>query len=86
VNRYRPVIAPTARKELDRLPTNARERVVRAIDALSDNPRPHGSLKLEGGEGQYRIRVGKYRVIYSIEDDVLIVLIVRVRHRKDAYR
>jgi mRNA interferase RelE/StbE len=51
---------------------------------LADNPRPHGSLKLQG-EDLYRIRVGSYRVIYEIHDAQVLVLVVRIRHRKDAY-
>ncbi len=83
---YHLVIAPAARKELTRLPKKIAERIVAAIEALTENPRPPGSLKLEGEKNRYRIRIGDYRVVYSIEDDVLTVLIIRIRHRKDAYR
>ena len=86
MSKYLVVIAPTAKKEMARIPKTTLERIVKAIDSLADDPRPHGCLKLEGQENRYRIRVGDYRVIYSIEDDVLRVLIIRVRHRKDAYR
>jgi mRNA interferase RelE/StbE len=86
VSTYRLVVAPTAKKELKRLPEKTTERILKAVEALADNPRPHGSLKLEGTQNQYRIRVGDYRVIYSIADDVLTVLVIRIRHRKDAYR
>jgi mRNA interferase RelE/StbE len=86
LSQYLVVIAPTAKKEMTRLPKKMLERIVKAIDSLADDPRPHGCLKLEGHENRYRIRVGDYRVIYSLEDDVLRVLIIRVRHRKDAYR
>ena len=83
---YRLFSAPTAKKELERLPKKMRDRITAAIDALADNPRPHGSLKLEGAVNRYRIRVGEYRIVYSIEDKILTVLIIRIRHRKDAYR
>lgn len=86
MSKYHLVVSPTAKKELKRLPKRIMERIVEAIDNLAENPRPHGSLKLEGSQNQYRIHVGDYRVIYAIEDNVLTVLIIRVRHRKDAYR
>jgi mRNA interferase RelE/StbE len=54
--------------------------------ALADDPRPHGSEKLKGSRDQYRLRVGTYRVIYEIRDDRLIVLVLRIGHRKDVYR
>ncbi len=61
-------------------------RVMAAIDALSDEPRPSGVKKLVGSELTYRIRVGDYRVVYSIEDRMLLLLIQRIRHRSDVYR
>jgi len=57
-----------------------------AIDALADNPHPAGSLKLQGADDLYRIRIGDYRVIYQIQDEVLIVLVVEIGHRRDVYR
>ena len=53
---------------------------------LADNPRPRGVEKLEGRENRYRIRVGDYRVIYEIHDEVLLVLVVRIGHRREVYR
>ena len=78
-------IAAQAEKEIARLPKGDQRRVVRAIRNLSHDPRPRGSVKITDSS-LYRMRVGVYRVIYAIEDDKLIVCIVRVRHRKDAYR
>lgn len=86
MSRYQVGIASAAKKELARLPKKMADRIVAAIDALADNPRPHGAIKLEGSENQYRIRVGDYRVIYSINDGALMVLIIRIADRKDAYR
>lgn len=77
---------PSADKALQRLPAAVQRRVVAAIERLSGNPRPAGAIKLEGQERTYRVRVGDYRVIYDIHDDKLIVLVLRVAHRKDAYR
>lgn len=52
---------------------------------MAENPRPSGVVKLENTDNQYRIRVGNYRVLYEIQDDVLIVKVVRVGHRRDVY-
>ncbi|MDQ6908342.1 MAG: type II toxin-antitoxin system RelE/ParE family toxin [Chloroflexota bacterium] len=60
--------------------------LVQAMTLLGDDPRPHGVEKMTGGENEYRIREGDYRVVYTIRDAALIVLIVRVGHRKDIYR
>jgi mRNA interferase RelE/StbE len=57
-----------------------------AIEALGDNPRPTGAKRLEGDLNLWRIRLGSYRVVYTISDKGLTVLIVRVRHRREAYR
>ena len=84
--RYEVRIAPAARKEIDRLPRQPRERVESAIVALAHNPRPVGSCKLEGTDDTYRIRVGNYRVVYRVYDTELVVLIVKVGDRKDIYR
>ena len=75
----------SADKELDALPGQQRTRILRAIRNFGENPRPPGCKKLKG-LNMYRIRVGEYRVIYEIHDDVLIVLVIRVAHRRDAYK
>ena len=76
----------SAEKELERLPIQAIKRISKAIDALTENPRPTGSKKLEGQkESLWRIRVGDYRVIYQIEEVIKIVEIRRIGHRKDIY-
>jgi mRNA interferase RelE/StbE len=82
---YRVLITRSAEKEIERLPDGVRRLVVRRILALADDPRPHGSQKLSG-EDKYRIRQGDYRVVYTIEDAVVTVTVVRVAHRSDAYR
>ncbi len=78
-------IKKSAYKELSKVPTQEASKIIEEIDALAENPRPQGVKKLKGEEG-YRIRVGDYRVIYTIEDVVKIVEIQRIRHRKDAYK
>ncbi len=83
---YRVIIKPSAEKQLDRLPASARRRVVQALTAFRDDPRPPACTKLEGADDLWRIRVGQYRVIYTIQDEQLIVLVLRVAHRRDVYR
>lgn len=84
--RYAVEIKPSAVKDLRALPKDVQRRVARKIDGLADNPRPPGVKKLEGLDNVYRLRVGDYRIIYQVQDDRVIVLVLRVRHRKDAYR
>ena len=83
--KYRVEIKKSALKEIERLPQKEIKVVLEKISALSENPRPHDCKKLSGEE-KYRIRVGYYRILYLIEDDVLIVYVVKVGHRKDVYR
>jgi mRNA interferase RelE/StbE len=82
---YHVDVAPSAKKELGALPAQMVRRITEALEGLADNPRPHGCLKLQGEENLYRIRVGKYRVVYEIHDKQVFVLVVRIRHRKDVY-
>ncbi|MEK7675450.1 MAG: type II toxin-antitoxin system RelE/ParE family toxin [Verrucomicrobiota bacterium] len=83
---YRIEFTHSAERDLRRLDRSMLARVMAAIDALSDEPRPSGVKKLVGSELTYRIRVGDYRVVYSIEDRMLLLLIQRIRHRSDVYR
>jgi mRNA interferase RelE/StbE len=86
VARYRILIKSSAAKEIEGLPTMAdRKRVLARIQGLADDPRPRGAEKLSG-RGKYRLRQGVYRIIYSVSDTVLIVHVVKVGHRGDAYR
>ena len=77
---------PSAAKALRKLHPTEQKRIVRAIEALAMTPRPPGTIQLAGGNGELRIRVGDYRVIYDIEDDVLVVLVLRIGHRGDVYK
>ena len=84
---YRVLIKPSAAKEIEAVGQKKdRKRIVASILALADEPRPVGCEKLAGKSDRYRVRVGRYRVGYSIADDELLVLVVRVAHRKDVYR
>jgi mRNA interferase RelE/StbE len=76
----------SAAKELKTLPRATLLRVLEAVDTLATDPRPRNARKLTGSERTYRIRVGDYRVLYTVEDDMLTVEVVRVGHRRDAYR
>ena len=76
----------SALKELRQLPHAVVRRVLTAVEALAENPYPAGIRKMAGAEFTYRLRVGNYRVIYTINDSILVVEIVRVRHRRDVYR
>ena len=75
----------SAQKELRKLPQQEIQRILRAVEALVGDPYPSGVRKLVGSEQSYRIRIGDYRVVYSIAAAKLIIEIVRVRHRKDVY-
>jgi mRNA interferase RelE/StbE len=82
---YRIEIKKSAQKEIQSLPTQDLKRVVAKIQQLANNPRMLDSKKLTSQE-QYRVRVGQYRILYEIHDAVLVVVIVRVANRREAYR
>ncbi len=83
--KYKVEIKRSAVKEIERLPRKEIQIVLDKIKALADDPRSSDGKKLSGQE-KYRVRYGNYRILYLIEDDVLIVYIVKVGHRKDVYR
>ena len=84
---YRVLIKPSAAKEIEAVDQKKdRQRIVASILALAEEPRPIGSEKLAGQSDRYRIRIGRYRVVYSVADDDLVVLVVRVADRRDVYR
>jgi len=77
---------PSARKELLAVPTKKdRQRLVRRIELLGEDPRPAGCQKLTGGD-RYRVRQGQYRIVYEIREDELVVLVVKLGHRRDVCR
>ena len=74
------------RKVLDRLPGDLYGRIIRKLDALEENPRPFGVDKLAGPEDLYRGRVGDWRIVYAIRDRELVVIVIRIGHRREVYR
>jgi mRNA interferase RelE/StbE len=85
VAKYKLLIKPSAAKEIEAMPAKKdRQRLVERIQKLADNPRPPGCEKLSG-QDRYRGRQGRYRIVYAIEDEDLLVYIVKVGHRKDVY-
>ncbi len=82
---YKVLVSKTASKELADLPTQVVNRIVPAIKKLGDDPRPPGCKKLKGEQDAWRIRIGDYRVIYTVNDVVRIVDVRSVGHRKDIY-
>ena len=77
---------PSVAKALRKLDKQVARRIVRAIGKLADQPRPPGCVQLSDGNGELRIRVGDYRVIYEVIDNELVVLVLRVGHRRQIYR
>lgn len=82
---YRVEFRPRAAKELRALPKGVRRTVAMVVDAVAENPRPSGAVHLKGTDF-LRVRVGDYRVVYEVREHVLVVLVVRVAHRRDVYR
>ena len=72
-------------KDLKEIPKQDVQRILERIDALRDEPRPQGSVKLSGKE-YYRVRQGNYRIIYEIQDAQLVVIVIKVGHRREVYR
>ena len=83
---YELLLAWQARRDLDQLPAEVYGRIVPKIHSLASEPRPSGCRKLSGSANDYRVRVGDYRILYEVADDVREVRILRVRHRREVYR
>lgn len=83
---YHVLLERGAEKDLARLSSAIHDRIIAAIQALADNPRPPGCRKLASSKNDWRIRVGDYRVIYEIADEIPVVRVNRVRHRREVYR
>lgn len=77
---------PSAAKAIRKLDKSVASRLLEAIDGLATDPRPPGFIQLAGGRGEFRIRVGDYRVVYDVQDGELIILVLRVGHRREVYR
>ena len=75
-----------AKKQFRKLPLDVQQRIQTKINDLAIEPRPNGVKKLQGDDNSYRLRVGDYRVIYEVVDNVLIVTVIKVGHRSDIYK
>jgi mRNA interferase RelE/StbE len=82
---YRVALTSSAERELKKLASNLVARIVPRLENLASNPRPAGCRKLQGGDREWRIRVGDYRVVYTIDDRRALVEVVRIRHRREVY-
>jgi mRNA interferase RelE/StbE len=82
---YRIEIKKSAAKELKKIKGNDQERIIERIQGLARDPRPSGSKKLSGEE-KYRIRQGNYRILYQIFDNTVLVVVVKIGHRRDIYK
>ena len=83
---YSILLAPPAERQLKALPQAVQKRLVKRLKTLQANPRPHGVKKLAGEENLYRVREGNYRIIYTIREKALIVLVLKIGDRKEVYR
>lgn len=83
---YRIDFAPAAVRQLRKLDPAARRRIQAAVELLRTDPRPAGARKLVGGDAEWRVRTGDYRIVYEIYDRMLVVLVVALGHRRDIYR
>ncbi|MGV1035513.1 MAG: type II toxin-antitoxin system RelE family toxin [Candidatus Nanopelagicales bacterium] len=84
--RYSVQLVPSAARQLKKLDPAAKARIQGVIELLQDDPRPPGAKKLVGGNGELRVRSGNYRVVYDIDDGVVLILVLAIGHRKDVYR
>lgn len=83
---YSILLAPPVERQIKSLTDSVQNRIVKRLKSLRENPRPQGVKKLAGEEDLYRIREGDYRIIYTIQDKKLIVLVVKIGNRKEVYR
>lgn len=83
---YKVIVKPSAAKVIRKLERNIQRRIVQLLERLAEHPRPEGVVKMAGDDNLWRLRIGDYRMIYEIHDGQLIVLVLRVGHRRDVYR
>jgi mRNA interferase RelE/StbE len=83
---YKVIFKPSADKALQKLPVEVQRRIVAAADALAVEPRPHGVVKMVGDNNLWRVRGGEDRLLYGNHDGQVVVLVLRVAHRRDVYR
>ncbi len=83
---YTVEFAPRTRRELRKLSSEIRKRVLKKIASLSENPFPHGYTEMKGSQNYYRVKVSDYRIIYTVEHGELLILVVSIGHRREIYR
>jgi mRNA interferase RelE/StbE len=83
---YQVKITPAAQRQIKKLSPDVQQRIIERLEALAVEPRPPRVVKLEGEESLYRVRVGNYRIVYKIEDDILLILVAKIGHRRDVYK
>ncbi len=79
-------VSPAAARQLRKIDRRALPRIVEKIDSLAFEPRPHDCEKLSGHEGLYRVRVGDYRIVYGVEDRLVLVVVLKVANRAEIYQ
>ena len=82
---YQIVLAPSAARQLRKFNPDIRRRIQAVLELLAENPRPPAATQLVGGAGEWRVRTGDYRVIYEIDDGRLLILVLRMGHRREVY-
>jgi len=83
---YKVELTRSAEKDLRRVDRSKLPSIYSELEKLSSDPRPAGVRKLAGADRTYRVRLGDYRIVYEIEGEMLVVLVIRIAHRKDVYR
>jgi mRNA interferase RelE/StbE len=83
---YSITLAPPAARQLRKFDPQVRRRIQAALELLAGEPRPPAATQLVGGSGEWRVRTGNYRIVYEIEDDQLLVLVLSIGHRREIYR
>ncbi len=83
---YRITLAPSAARQLRKFDPPVRRRIQAALELLATDPRPPAATQLVGGSGEWRVRTGDHRIVYEISDGELLVLVLRVGHRRDIYQ
>ena len=82
---YQITLAPSAARQLRKFDPDVRRRIQAVLELLAVDPRPPAAIRLVGGSGEWRVRTGDYRVVYEIHDDRLLILVLRMGHRREIY-
>ena len=82
---YRITLSPMAARQLRKFDAQVRRRIQAALDLLAEQPRPPSATRLVGGAGEWRVRTGDYRIVYEIADQQLLILVLRIGHRREVY-